>query len=85
MNAKLPILFVGDSSLFDDNSLKGLIESEFDEKALLESFISILELSKEEMIDMGNDNYNFVNDNNSIYVIKDNIEAIFESISNHEK
>jgi hypothetical protein len=85
MNAKLPILFVGDSSLFDDNSLKGLIESKFDEKALIESFISILELSKEEMIDMGNDNYNFVNNNNSIDVIKDNIEAIFESISNHEK
>ena len=35
MNAKLPIFYVGDSSLLDDNSFKGLIESEFDEKAQL--------------------------------------------------
>ena len=80
MNAKLPIFYIGDSSLLDDNSFKGLIESKFDEKAVIESFIRISELSKQEMIKMGNDNYIFVNKNNSIEVIKNSIEAIFERV-----
>ena len=71
--------------LYQQEIDSGDYKSKFDKKALIESFISILELSKEEMIDMGNDNYNFVNNNNSIDVIKDNIEAIFEGISNYEK
>ena len=84
MNAKLPIFYIGDSSLLYDNSFKGLVESNFETKSINQAFESIAKLPKEKLMSMGQENYSFVNTNNNIEQIQKNIEVVFERIFKNE-
>ena len=84
MNAKLPIFYIGDSSLLYDNSFKGLVESNFEKKSINQAFESIAKLPKEKLMSMGQENYSFVNTNNNIEQIQKNIEVVFERIFKNE-